>query len=58
MRDINLLKECKTRRKGQEMKIGIKLFFSSDSSGVYAEMSRFVDSVKKTSKITKEESCE
>jgi len=58
MRDINLLKECMRRRKGQEMKIGMKLFFSSDSSGVYAEMSRFVDSVRKTPKTTKEESCE
>ena len=47
MRDINVLREGKKRRKGQEMKTGMKLFYSSDSSGVYAETSRLVDFVKK-----------
>jgi hypothetical protein len=46
MRDINLLKGCKKRRKCQEMKTGMKLFFASDSSGVYAETSRLVDSIR------------
>jgi hypothetical protein len=46
MRDINLLKECKKRIKGQEMKTGMKLFVSSDSNGLYAENWRFVESIR------------
>jgi hypothetical protein len=42
-------------RKGQEMKTGMKLFFSSDSSGVYVETSRLVDSVKNDTENYKKE---
>jgi len=58
MRDINLLKECKKRKKGQKMKTGMKLFFLSDSSIVYAEMSRLVDSVRNDTENNKRGLCE